>query len=111
MYKRISLGILVIAAVAGAQTFPRRAAVTGGGNPNNGQCTIEVVVDGTAEGEVRGGADAILRNLAGNPPQWRRFECTSVMPPNPAGFRFEGVDGRGKQELVRDPRNRRGAGG
>ena len=28
-----------------------------------------------------------------------------MMPANPADFRFEGVDGRGKQELVRDPRN------
>ena len=64
-----------------------------------------LVVDGAAEVEVRGGGDAVLRNLSGNPPQWRRFECTSIMPANPAGFRFEGVDGRGKQELVRDPRN------
>src|SRR6185437_6103358 len=34
---------------------------------------------------------------------WRRFECTSVMPTNPRGFRFEGVDGRGKQQLTADP--------
>jgi hypothetical protein len=27
------------------------------------------------------------------------------MPANPANFRFSGVDGRGRQELVRDPRN------
>ena len=27
------------------------------------------------------------------------------MPPNPADFRFAGVDGRGRQTLVRDPRN------
>jgi len=27
------------------------------------------------------------------------------MPGNPANFRFSGVDGRGRQELVRDPRN------
>jgi hypothetical protein len=105
MYTRILLGMIAIGAVADAQTFPRRATVTGGGNPNNGQCTVEVVVDGAAEVEVRGGGDAVLRNLSGNPPQWRRFECTSIMPANPAGFRFEGVDGRGKQELVRDPRN------
>jgi len=105
MYTRIVLGMMAIGAVAGAQTFPRRATVNGGGNPNNGQCTVEVVVDGAAEVELRGGGDAVLRNLSGNPPQWRRFECTSIMPANPAGFRFEGVDGRGKQELVRDPRN------
>ncbi|HVW83992.1 MAG TPA: hypothetical protein VHB50_04905, partial [Bryobacteraceae bacterium] len=27
------------------------------------------------------------------------------MPPNPAGFRFQGIDGRGRQTLIRDPRN------
>ena len=27
------------------------------------------------------------------------------MPPNPANFRFAGVDGRGRQQLIRDPRN------
>ena len=30
------------------------------------------------------------------------------MPANPADFRFAGVDGRGGQTLVRDPRNNRG---
>jgi len=74
----------------------------GGGTPDSGQCTVEVVVDGAAQVEIRGD-NAVLRNLAGGPPQWRRFECTSVMPPNPRGFRFEGVDGRGKQQLTADP--------
>jgi hypothetical protein len=105
MYKQISLGMLAVATLANAQTIPRRATMNGGGNPNNGQCTVEVVVDGAAEVEIRGGGDAILRNLSGNPAQWRRFECNSIMPANPANFRFEGVDGRGKQQLVRDPRN------
>ena len=104
MYTRISLGIMALAAIASAQTYPRRAAVIGGGSPNNGQCTVEVVVDGVSEVEVHG-ANATLRNLSGQPPQWRRFECTSIMPDNPANFRFDGVDGRGKQQLVRDPRN------
>jgi hypothetical protein len=27
------------------------------------------------------------------------------MPPNPIDFRFQGIDGRGRQQLVRDPRN------
>ena len=27
------------------------------------------------------------------------------MPPNPGDFRFKGVDGRGRQTLIRDPRN------
>jgi hypothetical protein len=87
---------------ASAQTFERRAEITGGGEPNRGKCTIEVVVDITAEVEIRGDR-ALLRNIAGQPPQWRRFVCNAPMPLNPAGFRFAGVDGRGRQTLVRAP--------
>jgi hypothetical protein len=76
--------------------------MTGNGNPGWGKCTVEVVVDGAAEVEVRGDTGN-LRNLNGQPPQWRRFECTAPMPPNPGNFRFTGVDGRGRQELVRGP--------
>jgi hypothetical protein len=61
-------------------------------------------VDGAADVEIRGDS-ATMRNLSGNPPQWRRFECTGPLPANPAGFRFAGVDGRGRQTLIRDPRN------
>ncbi len=104
MYQRIFFGIVAVATVASAQTFPRRAAVVGGGSPDRGQCTIEVTVDGAAEVEIRGDV-GVLRNVSGQTPQWRRFECSSIMPPNPADFHFAGVDGRGRQELVRDPRN------
>ena len=75
-----------------------------GGGGNQGKCTIEVVVDGAAEVEIRGDS-AFLRTSAGQPAQWRRFECSAPMPANPPGFRFSGVDGRGRQELIRDPRN------
>src|SRR4029077_13577878 len=51
------------------------------------------------------GTTATLRNVSGQPPQWRRFECTGALPANPTNFSFTGVDGRGRQELVRDPRN------
>ena len=61
------------------------------------------MVDGAAQVEIRGDR-ATLRNLFGQPPQWRRFECTSPMPPNPVNFRFQGVDGRGSQKLLSDPR-------
>src|ERR1700732_5283761 len=90
------------AAVALAQN--RQATIVGGGGPDRGKCTMEVVVDGVAQVEIRG-ATATLRTLSGQPAQWRRFECTGAMPVNPANFRFSGVDGRGRQELVRDPRN------
>ena len=93
--------LAAITAAANAQAFQRRATMRGGGGPNGGKCTIEVVVDRAAEVEIRGDT-ATLRNVSGQPPQWRRFECSGVMPPNPANFRFSGVDGRGRQQLVRD---------
>jgi hypothetical protein len=93
-----------MAAIVNAQNVQRRANITGGGSPDQGKCTVEVVVDGAAEVEIRGDS-ANLRNLSGQPPQWRRFQCTSPMPPNPGEFRFAGVDGRGSQQLVRDPRS------
>jgi hypothetical protein len=106
MYARLGsfFGISILIAVSAfAQPFQRRAQIVGGGSPDRGKCTIEVVVDGAAEVEIRGDT-ANLRNLSGQPPQWRRFECTSPMPANASNFRFAGVDGRGRQELVRDPR-------
>jgi hypothetical protein len=99
------IGLIVAVAVpAAAQNPQRRASMVGGGSPDRGKCTIEVVVDGAAEVEIRGDT-ATLHNLKGQLPQWRRFECTGVMPANPGDFRFAGVDGRGNQQLVRDPRN------
>src|SRR5215813_2620197 len=106
MHRRFFFRVVVFASLPcllGAQNYSRRAAISGGGS-DRGKCTIEVVVDGAAEVEVRGDT-AYLRNLAGQPAQWRRFECNGPLPPNPIDFRFAGVDGRGRQQLVRDPRN------
>ena len=100
--RALSLGA-VLATVLFAQN-QRQAVITGRGSPDRGKCTIEVVVDGVAQVEIRG-TTASLRDLNGRPPQWRRFECTSAMPMNPPNFRFAGVDGRGRQTLVQDPRN------
>jgi hypothetical protein len=90
----------VIAATALAQVPPQeRRAALAGGNPNGpGKCTIEIVADVTAEVEIRGDV-AILRTLAGAPAQWRRFQCNVPVPANPIGFRFEGIDGRGRQQM------------
>jgi hypothetical protein len=96
--------LAVMGAPLSAQTYQRRAVLTGGGNTKQGKCTIEVVVDGAADVEIRGDT-ATLRNLSGQPPQWRRFECTASMPANPVDLRFAGVDGRGRQSLIRDQRN------
>ena len=104
MFNRIFSLAIALAAVAGAQPMPQRAAIIGGGNPNAGECTITVMVDGQAEIEIRG-ANATLRDLGGALPQWRRFECTAAMPSNPANFRFAGLNGRGHQNLVAEPRD------
>jgi hypothetical protein len=107
MSARFFVAIAVFGSIAGslgAQTYSRRATAMGGVSTDRGKCTIEVVVDGAVEVEVRGDT-ANLRNLAGHPPQWRRFECNGPLPPNPLDFRFAGVDGRGRQQLVQDPRN------
>jgi hypothetical protein len=89
--------------IISGQNYERKAMIRGG-SPDRGKCTIEVVVDGAAEVEIRGD-NAVLRNLAGRPPQWRRFECSGPVPGNPTNFRFTGVDGRGRQTLVREPRD------
>src|SRR6201996_1565031 len=85
-----------------AQPLERRADIRPGGDRNQGKCTIEIVVDGAAEVEISGDR-AVIRNLEGQTPQWRRFVCNAPMPPNAPGFRFAGVDGRGRQTLVRAP--------
>ncbi len=100
----ISALSLLSAGVNAQQVQQRRAVITGGGGADRGKCTIEVVVDGAVDVEVRGNT-ATMRNLSGAHPQWRRFECTSPLPFNPLNFHFAGVDGRGRQELTRDPRN------
>lgn len=105
MFVRWIITVVSVAAMAAsAVAQPRKASFRSGGDPNRGKCTVEVVVDGAAEVEIRGDT-ANLRNLSGQTPQWRRFECNGPMPPNPADFRFAGVDGRGRQTLVQDPRN------
>ena len=51
---------------------------------------------------------ARLRTTRGQVAVWRRFDCNGVLPRNPSDFRFRGVDGRGRQDLVRDPRSNGG---
>ena len=105
MCTRFLLVAATFAAVIGTlDAQPRRLTRVGGGAPDRGKCTVEVVVDGSAEVEIHGDT-ANLRDLAGASPQSRRFECTGPLPPNPGDFGFVGVDGRGHQQLLRDPRN------
>jgi len=107
MFKPVSVtGVFLVAA---SLTFAqpaqqRQATIRGGGSPNEGKCTIEVFVDATAEVQIQG-STGTLRTTSGQPAQWRRFECTSPLPANPPNFHFAGVDGRGRQDLIREPRN------
>jgi hypothetical protein len=57
--------------------------------------------------QIRGDQGS-LRTLTGAPARWVRLDCNQALPPNPGDFRFQGIDGRGSQRLVRDPRNNRG---
>ncbi len=92
--------------IFGQQVASYRAQIRGGGG-DRGKCTIEVQVDGVAEIEIQGDQGR-MRTLSGNPSVWRRMECSEPLPPNPADFRFSGVDGRGRQTLLRDPGSNRG---
>jgi hypothetical protein len=107
MRRNLTLTIAALAAIVGpmgAQTNERRATLSGSAvSGDQGKCTVEVVVDGTVDVEIRGDR-GILRNVIGGAPQWRRFECTGPLPSNPTEFKFSGVDGRGSQQLARDPR-------
>lgn len=94
-----------VATLSAQETQRRASIVRAGAGPGGGEgCTVDVVVDGAAEVEIRGD-NLLLRNLSGQPPQLRQFECTRPMPANAPGFRFAEVDGRGRQELVRTPRD------
>lgn len=103
----LKTGILIL--ITGLSAFAqwtgeqvRTANVRGGGG--DGKCTIEVEVDGVAEVEIRG-TTARLRTRQGQRATWRRFDCNQAMPTRPNAFRFRGIDGRGRQDLVRDPSN------
>lgn len=100
------LALITLLAITCAFGQPRgrtqsmRADIRGGGD--HGKCTIEVVVDGAADVIIRGDS-AELRTLSGQDATWRRFVCNQPMPINPVDFRFTGIDGRGRQTLVKEP--------
>lgn len=98
---------LTVCAVGFAQPYDTfRGRITGGGG-DRGKCTIEVVVDGTAEIEVVE-ADGRMNTLSGSRATWRSMECNMGVPANPAEFKFSPQSGRGKQYVVRQPQENRG---
>jgi hypothetical protein len=88
-----------------AQDNTIHASIKGGGG--DGKCTFEVEVDEVAEVEIRGDT-GYLRTISGRPAIWRRLECNQPLPSAPDNFRFKGIDGRGRQELLRNPNSNRG---
>jgi hypothetical protein len=86
-----------------AQTINAKISGKGG----NGKCTFEVVVDGVADVQIRYN-QGYLQTKAGQPATWRRLDCNQPLPRNPNSFRFKGVDGRGKQYLLKDPNSNNG---
>jgi hypothetical protein len=104
MNKKILLGVATLFVAIGpihANPESRRATITGGGG--NGRCTVEVSVDHAAEVEIAGDT-GWLTTVAGQPAQWRRFQCNTPLPRNPQDFRFIKTNGRGPVRLTQDPR-------
>lgn len=104
----LSLFVLSALAVAPRSSFAQgtiQAQVTGGGG--SGKCTFEIRTGGTAEVEIRG-SQGRLRATSGGPAQWVRLKCNQPLPNRPNSFRFQGIDGRGSQTLVRDPNSNNG---
>jgi hypothetical protein len=99
---KVAVALLMASMALPAQTSRIQARI-GNGNGANGKCTVEVEVDSVAEVEVSG-TEARVRTLSGSAANLRRMDCTGPLPRNPADFRFQGVDGRGSQQLIRDPR-------
>jgi len=95
----LSAAFLLLAASASGQTTIN-AQITGGGGA--GKCTFEVRVDGVANVQIRGN-QGYIQTKQGMPAQWVRLKCNQPLPRNPYNFRFAGVDGRGKQYILRDP--------
>lgn len=107
-WKSCLIALVLLVPAANAQREASIQANIRNGAGGISRCTFEVTVDDVAEVEIRGDRGWI-RTLAGAPANWIRLDCTQALPPNPRGFRFRGVNGRGSQRLVSDPRGDRGA--
>ena len=95
----------LFAAVSSSAQTTINAQITGGGG--SGKCTFEVRVEGVANVQIRGN-QGYIQTKAGMPGQWVRLKCNQPLPRNPANFRFAGVDGRGKQYMLRAPSQNNG---
>jgi hypothetical protein len=106
MRKQVFVILISCGITAAADVRIMRANINGGGG-SDGKCTIEVNVDQVAVVEISGDQGRLITEQ-GQPSEWRRMVCTGPLPRNMADFRFRGIDGRGRQQLISDPRNNRG---
>ena len=102
----VLLPVVALAAQAPIADEIRRATIDGSGG-TSGKCTIEVVVDASAEVDIYGDSGR-LRTVAGQRATWTRMACTDALPAAMSDFRFTGIDGRGKVTLAQDPRQNNG---
>lgn len=87
--------------IISAQTSERRATLIDTTTPDEGRCTISVVLNGAADVEIRG-EYATLRNVTGRAPYWQRFECTGPLPYSPASLKIRAIQGNGRVTLMQD---------
>lgn len=105
MHKSYFLVFTAAAVVLSGQGIERRAEMGRGAGPGGPEgCNVVVLVDGVAEVEIRGDR-AVMRDISGQPPQFRAFECSRPLPPNAPGLRFMAEGGRGRQEMLRETRD------
>ena len=111
MFKHPFITAMLFAATIGiVSAQPRRMTFVGGGSPDRGKCTVEVRVDGAAEVEIHGDT-ADLRNLGVLRHSGGGSNAPDLCRGIPAEFRFAGVDGRGRQQLVFQRSSKRRLGG
>ncbi len=98
-----TIALWAVAQVPAVAQSQIQARISGNGNNNgSGKCTFEVVVQGRAEVQIRGDQGRVVTE-SGAPATWRRLDCNQPLPPNPANFKFSGVDGHGRQSLAAAP--------
>jgi len=95
-------------AVAFSQSYDAFPVRITGTDSDRGKCTVEVLVDGTAEIELMS-SQGRIHTLTGARAAWRRLDCNMALPKNPASFKFTPQKkNRGKISLLQDPAKNQG---
>ena len=102
----VLIAVMLLAASGWGQSTIQ-ARITGNGGGGSGKCTFEVRVDGVANVQIRGN-QGYIQTKSGMPAQWVRLQCNQPLPRNPNNFRFQGVDGRGRQYMLKNPAQNNG---